>query len=115
MPLVPNWFIKGLVVCRTVCGNMHLNTPCLGIIHNSSVLGSFPVCITGCGHIIYVSGGCNWSITGLHGGMNCLWFYATKDSLELFARALDCLPVPGLCLSSICIDSISDQMRRNAQ
>ena len=35
--------------------------------------------------------------------------------LELFARVSDCLPVPGLFLSSIYIDAICDQRRRKAQ
>ena len=51
----------------------------------------FPVCITGCGHIMYSV----VPVTGLSQAwwyMNCLWFYATKRPLGTIRRSMDCLP-----------------------
>ena len=75
---------------RTVCGKITY-THCLGTIHNIRVMCSFPVCITGCGHIMYVGG----AVTGLSQAwwkMNCLWFYATKRPLGTIRKSMDCLP-----------------------
>ena len=84
---------------------------------NSRVLGTFLVCITGCGYICNV---CQWCLQLVYhrlGGMNCLWFYATKRPLELLAKAVDCLPVPVLFVSVFDIHRlyICDQRRRIVQ
>ena len=86
------WCIERYVVRCTK------HTPCLGIIHNSSVMGSFPV-----------------PMVPVNGLSQSWWYELFGFYSQLFARAADCLPVPGLCLSSRYIDAICDQRRRKAQ
>ena len=113
MPLVPNWFIKGLVVCSTVCDKMYLKYPLHWNYSQYQGAGLVPRVH----HWVWAYNVYQWCLQLVYhspGGMNCLWFYATKYPLELFARAVDCLPVPVLFVSvvDIHLDSICDQRRR---
>ena len=52
---------------------------------------SFPVCITGCGHIMYVGGACNWFITGLV-VYELSVVLCNKKTLGTIRKSIDCLP-----------------------
>ena len=84
----------------------------------------FPVCITGCGHIMYSV----VPVTGLSQAwwyMNCLWFYATKRPLGTIRKSMDCLPsgfvgyIHRRRYTSVVVDIyrlyICDQRRHKAQ
>ena len=54
---------------------------------------------------MYASGACNWFITVLVVWTVC-GFMQLRYPLELFARAVDCLPIPGLFVSVVDIHGL---------